>query len=51
MNADSVRLVVIALLASAAALWLLLAWIYRVTGTWERVLSDDEQAEGEEVTP
>lgn len=46
MNADSVRLVVIALLGCAAAGWLLLAWIYRVTGTWERVPTDDDQAEG-----
>lgn len=49
MSADSFRLVVIALLASAAVGWLLLAWIYRVSGTWERVLSDDEQAEGGRV--
>ncbi len=46
MSADGIRLVVILLLAGAGLGWLLLAWVYRVTGTWERVLSADEQAEG-----
>lgn len=46
MDADTVRLVVIAVLAAAGGGWLLLAWIYRVTGTWERVLTAEEQEEG-----
>lgn len=46
MSADGIRLVVIVVLAGAALGWLLLAWIYRVTGTWERVLTDEEHAEG-----
>lgn len=46
MSVDTVRLVVIILLLGVAALWLFLAWLYRVTGTWERVLSAEEQEEG-----
>ncbi|MCC7071895.1 MAG: hypothetical protein IT383_11270 [Deltaproteobacteria bacterium] len=46
MSPDGIRLVVILVLAGAALGWLLLAWIYRVTGTWERVLSSEEHEEG-----
>ena len=46
MSVENVRVVVIAALAATAVGWLLLAWIYRVTGTWERVLASDEAEEG-----
>lgn len=46
MSVDTVRLVVIAVLLGAVAGWLLLAWIFRVTGTWERVLTAEEHEEG-----
>jgi hypothetical protein len=46
LDAATLRLTVIVALACAGAMWLVLSWIYRVTGTWERVLSAQERAEG-----
>lgn len=46
MNAETVRIVVIAALGVAAVLWVVAAFLFRVTGTWERVLTDEELADG-----
>ena len=46
MDAETARIVVIVGIAVSLGTWLLSTFIWRVTGTWERVLSDDERAEG-----
>ena len=46
MGSDTLRIVLIALAGSAAGLWLLSTFLFRITGTWERVLTQDELDEG-----
>jgi hypothetical protein len=46
VDVGTLRIVAIAAVATAAATWLLSTFIWRVTGTWERVLTDDERAGG-----
>ena len=43
------RIVLVAALGSAGALWLLSTFVFRVGGTWERVLSKAEIADGVRV--
>ena len=47
MDPDVLRTVVLATFGAAAALWLVTAFAFRVAGTWERVLTDDEIAQGQ----
>ncbi len=49
MDGDTIRVVVVAALGGTAALWLLSTFLFRISGTWERVLSDDEIADGARV--
>lgn len=46
MDAEDLRTVVIAALGAGAVLWLVLSFVFRVTGTWERVMSPEELADG-----
>lgn len=46
MDDATLRIIAIAGTLGALGLWLLSTFIWRVTGTWERVLTDDERAEG-----
>jgi hypothetical protein len=43
---DSVKLVAVVALASLLGLWVLSTFLFRIGGTWERVLSDAELKEG-----
>jgi hypothetical protein len=46
MDVDTLRIVVIAVLGAAFGLWILSTLLFRVTGTWERVLSRAEIEDG-----
>lgn len=46
MNGETIRLCVIAALVAALALWMALAFIFRVSGTWERDLTTTEREAG-----
>lgn len=46
MDADTIRLVVIAALLLAGAAWVFSAFLFRVSGTWERVLTPEELEQG-----
>lgn len=46
MDAGTLRIVVIAAIGAAAALWLLLSFVFRVGGTWERELDAQDIADG-----
>jgi hypothetical protein len=46
MDGETLRQVLLAAIAAAGTLWVLSALLFRVGGTWERVLSDEERAEG-----
>jgi hypothetical protein len=47
VDGESIKVVVIAALAGAAALWVLSTFIWRVSGTWQRVLTREEEEEGQ----
>lgn len=42
----TLRIIAVAGTLGALGLWVLSTFIWRVTGTWERMLSDDERADG-----
>jgi hypothetical protein len=46
MTSDELRVVLLAAIGVAAGLWLLMTLVFRVSGTWERELSDDERELG-----
>lgn len=46
MDAETLRVVVIAALGVAGGVWFLSTLLFRVTGTWERVLTQAELDEG-----
>lgn len=46
MDGDTWRIAIVSGLAALGALWFLSTLIFRVAGTWERELSDDEIEEG-----
>lgn len=46
MDAETLRIVLVTALAAAFALWVLAALVFRVSGTWERVLTDEEKERG-----
>jgi hypothetical protein len=46
MSGELLRQVLLVSLAAGVSLWALSALLFRVGGTWERVLSDDEKAVG-----
>jgi hypothetical protein len=46
LDAEVLRMLVLALLCGAVVVWSVLAWWYRVGGTWERVLTEAERREG-----
>lgn len=46
MDGDSLRIAILTGLAGLGALWFLSTLIFRVAGTWERVLTDEEREEG-----
>jgi hypothetical protein len=46
VDGDTLRIIVLSLLGVAGAAWLLSTFIFRVSGTWERVLSQEEIDEG-----
>ena len=46
MNPEQLRVVVIVGLLASGALWIVASYVFSMAGTWERVLRDDEVAEG-----
>lgn len=46
MDVETLRIAAIAAIGTVAGAWVLSTFIWRVTGTWERVISDEERAEG-----
>lgn len=46
MDDATLRIIAVAGTLGALGLWVLSTFIWRVTGTWERVLTDDERADG-----
>jgi hypothetical protein len=46
MDSETLRVVVIAAMGIGGAVWLLSTFLFRVTGTWERVLTQDELDDG-----
>ncbi|HEY4219814.1 MAG TPA: hypothetical protein VGO62_00695, partial [Myxococcota bacterium] len=46
MDADTLRIVLIGALASALALWVLSTFLFRMAGTWERELTEEDERDG-----
>ena len=46
MDVETLRIAAIAAIGTVAGAWLLSTFIWRVTGTWERVISEDERDGG-----
>lgn len=46
MDGDTLRIAILSGAAALVALWFLSTLVFRVAGTWERVLDDEEREEG-----
>lgn len=46
MDGDLLRIVILSATGGIAAVWFLSTLVFRVAGTWERVLSDEEEEQG-----